>query len=280
MNPPPHLLSASRRIGVGVKKTIHTIIIAFMVCALALAAGPVDVQAFPPLPASFYGTVKLNGANVADGTLIEALINGKVYAQGYTQMFQGDSVYTITIPGDDTGTSSIEGGKEGETITFKIGGIEAQQSAVWRTGSSAELNLSAAAAVAPNTPAPTPTPYPTQTAIPKVNTPLPTYTPVATQTQPVGAAATATPPAPATVEAPAPAADATVATNLASPAAVLTTQQVPSTSQPTAGEPGAADGPKKIPAEKTPGNWIIFMGAGIFIALVLAAWLFIRQLNR
>jgi hypothetical protein len=140
-----------------------------------LAARP--VRAFPPLPSSFYGTVRLNGANVPDGTLVQASINGKLVYETQTQTYQGDSVYSLDIPGDDSTTLVVEGGQDGNSITFTLGGILADQTAVWKSGTLVELNLSASS-VATLVPAQaTFTPFPTQTEISLVTatlTPLPT----------------------------------------------------------------------------------------------------------
>jgi hypothetical protein len=96
----------------------------------------IPVLAFPSLPSSFYGTVKVNAANVPDGTVIEALIGGQVYAEGFTQTYQGG---------------------------------------VWHTGTNVNLNLTVSSSEAIATPQATPTPVPTQTAIVQ-NQPSPTPT--------------------------------------------------------------------------------------------------------
>jgi hypothetical protein len=123
------------------------------------------VLAIPSLPSSFYGTVKVNDANVPDGTAIQALIGGQVYGQGVTQTYQGDSVYVLDVPGDNTDTAAQDGGREGDTIQFKIGGVPAKQTAVWHVGTNTNLNLTASSSGTINTPAPTSSPVPTQTAI-------------------------------------------------------------------------------------------------------------------
>ncbi len=71
------------------------------------------VLAIPPLPSSFYGSVKVNNANVPDGTVIQALIGGQVYAEGYTQTYQGNSVYALDVRGDDSGTTTVDGATGG-----------------------------------------------------------------------------------------------------------------------------------------------------------------------
>jgi hypothetical protein len=121
--------------------------------------------AVPSLPSSFYGSVKVDNGNVSDGTLVQALVGGQVYAEGYTQTYQGESVYSLDVKGDDTDTAAQDGGREGDTIQFKIGGVVADQTGVWHTGTNVMLNLTTTATEPVATPQETPTPYPTQTAI-------------------------------------------------------------------------------------------------------------------
>ena len=84
----------------------------------AILANPSSALAIPALPSSFYGSVKLNNANVPDGTVVQAFKGDLMIAQGYTQTYQGDSVYALDVPGDNTDTPAIDGGREGDTITF------------------------------------------------------------------------------------------------------------------------------------------------------------------
>src|SRR5512137_2051784 len=83
--------------------------------------------AVPPIPSSFYGTVKVNGANVPDGTVVQALIDGNVYAEALTQTYQADSVYSLNVLGDDTDTTVKDGGRQGDIVQFTIGGVLASQ---------------------------------------------------------------------------------------------------------------------------------------------------------
>jgi hypothetical protein len=121
--------------------------------------------AFPPLPSSFYGTVKVNGQNVPDGTLVRALIDGQVYAESRTQTYQGNSVYGVDVKGDDTDTPARDGGVADAVVTFEVGGVKADQTGAWRSGTNVELNLTASTSVALAAPPPTIPPVPTQTPI-------------------------------------------------------------------------------------------------------------------
>lgn len=99
--------------------------------------------AIPPLPAGFYGTLKINGANVPVGLPVTAWIGGVPYATAYAASYLENTVFTLSVPGDDPSTPAKEGGIQGETIEFKIGGISASPTAPWSSGTNVELNLSA-----------------------------------------------------------------------------------------------------------------------------------------
>lgn len=96
----------------------------------------------PPIPSSFYGTVKVNGSNVPLTTNISARINGVLYAESDVVIYTGDTVYSLNIPGDINGTPEIEGGRPGDTIIFYIGNQAADQTGIWQSGTNIQLNLS------------------------------------------------------------------------------------------------------------------------------------------
>lgn len=131
----------------------------------AILAFPRVVKAFPPLPSSFYGVVKLNNNNLPDGTTVEAIINDQVVASAYTQTYKGESVYAIDVPGDDSSTTLVEGGVEGDIIHFKVGGIEVDDTGIWHSGTNVELALILTSTSKLEPPQATLTPLPTQTAI-------------------------------------------------------------------------------------------------------------------
>jgi len=112
-------------------------------------------------PCRFHGTVTLNGANVADGTVVMALI----WAYGYTTTtttVNGTSTYSIIIP-------KAQGNSyEGQAVTFRVGSDTASQTSTWTMGGNILVNLTASTAG--------PIPTPTITPIPTL-TPTPTPTP-------------------------------------------------------------------------------------------------------
>jgi len=130
--------------------------------------------ALPPFPSSFYGTIMVNDANVPDGTLIQALIGGQVCAEGYAKSYQDHSFYALDIRGNDTDTAALDGGREGDTVQFKIGGLLADQTAVWHGGMNVRLDLTTVSSEAISPPEATPRAVPTQTAmVMQVASPLP-----------------------------------------------------------------------------------------------------------
>jgi hypothetical protein len=113
------------------------------------------------VPSSFYGTIQVDSANIEPGTSIKALIQNQVIAEGFTLMYEGASVYTINVPGDDNETPEVDGGREGEQIFFEVGGLVAEQTGTWHSGTNVELNLTVSSqdqdteTIAVDTPSPT-----------------------------------------------------------------------------------------------------------------------------
>ena len=122
-------------------KDRHPILVG-LVLVFMLLSGFSLVSAIPPLPSSFYGTVQVNDANVPAGLPITAWIGGTQYALTYPTLYSGYTVYSLNVPGDDLSTPEIEGGKENDVVTFKVGGIPAGLTGVWHSGMNGQINLS------------------------------------------------------------------------------------------------------------------------------------------
>jgi hypothetical protein len=122
-------------------KTGYRFAVVFSMIIL-LAVNFETALAFPSLPSSFYGTVKVNGADVPEGTLVEAQINGNVVISGSVKLYEGHSVFSMNVPGDDSDTEVLDGGKEGDIISFRVGGQMADQTGVWHSGTNVSLDLS------------------------------------------------------------------------------------------------------------------------------------------
>lgn len=88
---------------------------------------------------------------MADTTLVSAWIDGVRIIQTGTSSYGtgGQSVYFIVVPADDPATPHREGGREGDSVVFKIREFEAAERGTWRSGTNVELNLSARPTVTP-----------------------------------------------------------------------------------------------------------------------------------
>lgn len=115
---------------------------------MSVSAAPVPPVNPPPLPSSFYGTLKLpSGANLPNGTLVSARIGSVRVAESASFKSDADSVYRIDVPGDFPDTATVEGGREGQTITFEVGGVPVQ-SAVWHSTTYVRQDLVAGPSIA------------------------------------------------------------------------------------------------------------------------------------
>jgi hypothetical protein len=129
---------------------------------IGLSLGAAVAQNQPSPPATFIGSVKVDGQNVADGTPVTALVGDKVCGEVSGDAGQkgtwtasddepdygiraGDSMYVVDVFAD----AQVPGcGREGATVTFKIGDRTAQQVGLWRAFPS-HLSLTAGAAGTP-----------------------------------------------------------------------------------------------------------------------------------
>ncbi|MBI5935697.1 MAG: InlB B-repeat-containing protein [Chloroflexi bacterium] len=100
--------------------------------------------AMPPLPSSFWGTAKIDGAYAPAGTIVSARINGVERASATVVISAGIAYYTVSVPGDDPATpGTIEGGVPGDTVVFYIGSYIAGQTGSWASGTNVRLDLTA-----------------------------------------------------------------------------------------------------------------------------------------
>jgi hypothetical protein len=97
----------------------------------------------PPLPDQVYGLVRINDVFVPQGTLVSAWCDGVKFAEFATIIDNGESWYTLGIPGDDPSTTSTkEGCAVNETVSFKISADLTPQQKNWSEGNSSQLDLS------------------------------------------------------------------------------------------------------------------------------------------
>ena len=122
---------------------------------------PSGASAQRVIPHAFLGLATINGSPAADGTVVAALIDGRQVA---AKSVSGGSYPVLLV-------EPVNDSFVGKIITFTIGGIPANETALWTQGEVTQLNLSAT----PSPSAPTATPVPAPTATP---VPAPTPTPV------------------------------------------------------------------------------------------------------
>jgi hypothetical protein len=147
-------------------------LLALSACCVA-ALGVTGAAAQPSIPATFFGSVSIDGQPVPDGTQVRGFVDGKDCTQAPPgdnrgTVREGDAAaYVITVVHE----SQLEGcGAEGKTVTFKIGDRDATQTAPWKIGLQ-HLDLNAGSGKALPLPtasatssAPTQTTDPTQAA--------------------------------------------------------------------------------------------------------------------
>jgi len=99
-----------------------------LLLALVLLVGVVpayaqDNEMPPQLPHYFAGTVSTSNGAVAQGTAVEAFVDGVERAE---TTVTAQSTYELLVPG--------EYGDDGKIVSFTIGGVQASQTAAWASG--------------------------------------------------------------------------------------------------------------------------------------------------
>lgn len=97
---------------------------------------------------SFAGIVKLNGADVPDGTVITATVEGDEYTTT-TPTGYGASTYAILI---QTPTGKYY--PEGVEVVFQVNGYATVETGTWQPGQNIRLDLTASSAASPATVSP------------------------------------------------------------------------------------------------------------------------------
>jgi hypothetical protein len=126
--------------GVSVRRgaIVLFVLILLATASIIFVAHPASCQ--DDFACSFAGTVKLDGADVADGTAIIATIEGHRYTTT-TPTGYGPSTYAIRIqPPADTEY------RDGTRVFFEISGNPADQVGAWKAGQNIRLDLTASSA--------------------------------------------------------------------------------------------------------------------------------------
>jgi len=124
----------------------HCRITVFVVILCLLLTNTRPALALPPMPSSFWGTVRIGGASVPLPGTVKARINGVQYAFTGVIESSGQTYYSLDVPGDDPATAGvIEGGVSGDMVVFYVNDQVADQSASWVGSTNVHLNLTAPA---------------------------------------------------------------------------------------------------------------------------------------
>jgi hypothetical protein len=101
------------------------LLLALVLLAGAVPAYAVDLEPPPQLPHYFAGTVSVTSppGSVPEGTVVEALVDGVKKAE---TTVNEESGYELLVPG--------EFGDEGKTVSFKVAGVQASETAAWGPG--------------------------------------------------------------------------------------------------------------------------------------------------
>jgi hypothetical protein len=118
-------------------------VVLLSVVALLLFPAAAFAQNPPELPCRFYGTVALDGADVADGTVIKAVVSGTEFTTTTPAAGYGPSSYAVLIEQPDGATY------DGASVTFTIGGQAADQTATWISGGNVNTDVSSGESTAP-----------------------------------------------------------------------------------------------------------------------------------
>ena len=129
--------------------------------ATTLLASVAFAQSPPTPPSRFVGNVRVDGANAAAGTTIEARIGATTC--GVTTVFTSgaEARYALDSSAAEP-TQSPNCGTDGAVVTFFVGGRQANETGTWRNYQLNTVNLTVTQATAPptspTTAAPTRTP--------------------------------------------------------------------------------------------------------------------------
>jgi hypothetical protein len=124
-----------------------------MLLALLLLGLTPAVWAIPPQPCTFFGTVSVNGADVPAGSTVTAVVYAAdgvtevTHSTSAIQFYNGHSVYSVTVAGDDDETPLKDGAHDGDIVRFVVRvegfSVRAEQQGVWQTTGLREVNLTA-----------------------------------------------------------------------------------------------------------------------------------------
>ena len=121
--------------------TAAVLAVVCLVVAAPLVTGVVvadhgDDSDAPSVPASYYGDVTVNGDPAESGTEITAIVNGE--SHGSIETAEEGS---YGGPGALDEKLVVEGATNGDTVSFEVRGVEAEETVEWESGDVQEVDL-------------------------------------------------------------------------------------------------------------------------------------------
>lgn len=117
-------------------------------------------------PTRTFGSVTIDGQPAPLGTKIEALIFDKVCGENVVRRLNDEIPVGFVV--DVASAGQTPGcGNDGDTIIFRVGGVQANETSEFQTGNFFRINLTAAGQAATPTPGPTPPPFGSATPTPR-----------------------------------------------------------------------------------------------------------------
>lgn len=178
-------LRVARASGTGFFRILGTLSVMGSLVMFAFGvAGSGSAQALPPN--RYYGTVTINGTQQSDGTVVEAYVGDTLCGSGTVSNQNGNEFYLVDVLG---GGQKAGCASDGDTVSFRVNGLKANETGAYATGAATRLDLTASGSATqvplptvlpPNgggTPAPPPTPPPFETVIATSAPPSPVATP-------------------------------------------------------------------------------------------------------
>lgn len=125
-------------------------------CAFGLSLFASGVAAQPQIPATFFGSVTVDGKPAADGVDVRAIVNGQDCSQALPGtrpvVRDGESAaYVLSVVHESQRAGCATAGTR---VTFTVGGVSAVQAGIWKPG---PIRLDLSTGAAPAVPLPSPT---------------------------------------------------------------------------------------------------------------------------
>ncbi len=114
------------------------LIVALVAGRSAGAGAPLE----QPSPGGRYrGVVRMYGRLPDAGTVIVAYADGREVARAAVQRTVEAATYELLVPADNAGTVELDGAREGEPLSFRVGDVPADEQAFFHTGEDRVLDL-------------------------------------------------------------------------------------------------------------------------------------------